>query len=129
MGQTSVDCGDSMIQLGRWHKDDMGDYVIEVENPNTKKAVRGRIVRCPMTSQYRQRFWRTKNRWLLLVNDHQYGFWNKLSEAIMKFGKDCVAKSKAVPVDDLDDEYYCWHGDKPFGPGPYCTGCGGLIKK
>jgi len=36
---------------------------------------------------------------------------------------------QAEPVgDDEDAEYYCWHGDKPFGPGPYCTGCGGLIK-
>ena len=35
---------------------------------------------------------------------------------------------KPCDDDDLDPEYYCWHGDKPYGPGPYCTGCGGLIK-
>jgi hypothetical protein len=30
-------------------------------------------------------------------------------------------------ADDDYDEYYCWH-KVPCGPGPYCTGCGGLIK-
>lgn len=36
---------------------------------------------------------------------------------------------KAKPFgDDEDAEYYCWH-KVPYGPGPYCTGCGGLIKK
>jgi hypothetical protein len=120
-----------MIKLGQWHKDSMGDYVIEVENPETKMTVRGRIVRCHITKRFRERFWRTRNRWLLLVNDYQYGFWNKMSEAIQKFGKDCVPKSKAAPVVDNDPygEYYCWHGNKPYGSGPYCTGCGGLIKK
>ncbi len=27
-----------------------------------------------------------------------------------------------------DIECYCWH-EKPYGPGPYCMGCGGLIKR
>ena len=40
-----------------------------------------------------------------------------------------VKKTQPLGDDYLNDEYYCWHGDKPFGPGPYCTGCGGLIKK
>lgn len=47
-----------------------------------------------------------------------------------KVNKVCKRMPKVKPiVNDSDGEYYCWHGDKPFGPGPYCTGCGGLIKK
>lgn len=30
--------------------------------------------------------------------------------------------------DDYDGEFFCWHKN-PYGKGPYCTGCGGLIKK
>lgn len=117
-----------MIKLGQWHRDNMGDYVIEIESK--PKMVRGRIIRCPIVHRYRQRFWKTKPRWLLLVNDYQYGFWNKLSEAIARFEKDCVPSTPKKPtVDDPYGEYYCWHGDKPHGPGPYCTGCGGLIKQ
>jgi hypothetical protein len=32
-----------------------------------------------------------------------------------------------VGGDDDGDEFYCWH-KIPIGKGPYCTGCGGLIK-
>lgn len=32
-----------------------------------------------------------------------------------------------VADDDRDPAYYCWH-KIPYGGGPYCTGCGGLIK-
>lgn len=81
-----------MTKLGEWHKDSMGDYVIEIEHPTAGIQVRGRIVRCHMTRRFRQRFWQTKNRWLLIVNDHTYGFWNKLSEAIDRFAKDCIPK-------------------------------------
>jgi hypothetical protein len=113
-----------MTKLGQWHKDNMGDYVIEIEST---PMVRGRIVRCPIVTRFSTRFWRTKSRWLLLVNDNQYGFWKTMRQAMDKFEKDCVPIDK--PIDDYDGEYYCWHGDKPYGPGPYCTGCGGLIKK
>jgi hypothetical protein len=42
-----------------------------------------------------------------------------MRQAMDRFEKDCFPKG--------DDEYYCWH-KVPYGPGPYCTGCGGLIK-
>jgi hypothetical protein len=85
------------LKLDRWHKDSMGDYVIEVEDKATKRFVRGRIIRCPIVSQFAQRFWRTKNRFLLLVNDSQYGFWHSVREAMAKWEKDCMPKNAKCP--------------------------------
>lgn len=111
----------------KWHKDNMGDYVIEIPHPTTGILVRGRIIRCHVTRPYKKYGYRTEGRWLLLVNDHAYGFWKTMREAVARFTKDCVPKSKPVG-DDYDGETFCWH-KVPYGKGPYCTGCGGLIRK
>lgn len=118
-----------MQRLGaHWHKDSLGDYVIRIDRPGCK-VITGKIIRCPITQPYKKIGYNTQSRWLLLVNDHAYGFWKTMHQAMDKFQKDCVPKPKETTTADRCGDYYCWHGDKPYGPGPYCTGCGGLIKK
>lgn len=109
--------------LKQWRKDDMGDYVVSIDrSANNVPSIEGRIIRCPITTKWKYQ-WRTKQRWLLMVNNNFYGFWDTLHEAAERFDKDCV------PVGGVDeDEVYCWHKIS-FGKGKYCTGCGGLIKK
>lgn len=81
----------------KWHRDNLNDWVIEAEDKAQQRMVRGRVVRCHVTRRWRERFWRTKNRWLLIVNDHTYGFWNSLKEAQAKFEKDCMPKNVKCP--------------------------------
>ncbi len=110
-----------------WKRDNMGDYVVTIDNLKeigTIPPVIGRIIRCHVVHRFKKYLWRTTSRWLLLVNNQFYGFHTTLRTCMERFDKDCVPKSK--PRDD-NDEYYCWH-KFAHGPGPYCTGCGGLIK-
>ena len=75
----------------------MGDYVIEIDRTaEGLPYVRGRVIRCPIVTQFALRFWRTKSRWLLLVNDSQYGFWKTMRQAMDKFEKDCMPKPKEM---------------------------------
>ncbi len=85
------------LKLDQWHKDSMGDYVIEVRNLATDRLVRGRIIRCPIVSQFAQRFWRTKSRFLLLTNDSQYGFYRSVREAMARWEKDCKPTNSKCP--------------------------------
>lgn len=78
--------------LKQWKKDDMGDYIISIDRTaESIPLVEGRIIRCPITTKWKYQ-WRTKQRWLLLVNYNFYGFWDTLHEAAERFDKDCVPK-------------------------------------
>jgi hypothetical protein len=101
-----------------WTRDNLGDYNITIDRRNEDiPIVIGKIIKCHNTSD--------NERWLLLVNNINYGFYKSCKQAKKRFDKDCMPKGKAG--DDHDSEYYCWH-KTPIGPGPYCTGCGGLFK-
>ena len=111
--------------LKEWRRDDCGDYTILIDRRKDGiSLVSGKIIRCPVTEKWNYS-WRTKQRWLLLVDAREFGFYGTLRAAAERFAKDCVPKA---PIGDDDgDEFYCWH-QVPIGKGPYCTDCGGLIK-
>jgi hypothetical protein len=70
----------------KWRKDNNGDYINEFTNPKTNGLIRGRIICCHTNIGARKQFgYRTENRWLLLINDFNYGCWKTLRRAKEQF--------------------------------------------
>jgi hypothetical protein len=80
------------VKKSEWKRDRLGDYILTIDRSAEHiPRVSARVIRCPIVKQH-GKYWRTTSRWLLLVNDHFYGFWGTMKRAQEKFFEDCVPK-------------------------------------
>lgn len=76
-----------------WRRNHNNDYHVELEADDLRiNSVRGLIVRCPVTHRYKNRWWRTQCRWMLLINNKFDGWYETMRGAKKKFEDEHVKK-------------------------------------
>lgn len=98
--------------IRQWKKNDDGDYIILIDRLKEGiPIVSGKIIRCPVVVKFNYR-WRTKQRWLLLVDRKELGFYHTLRAAAERFDKDFVPKGKCPDCGQPNGSRFCCQDDE-----------------